>query len=159
MGESGPEFPADLVEFLESGVSILVGTRNADLRPASARAMGARVEARSRKLTVYLPEAVSATTLANLRDNASIAVTFSRPLTHHSMQLKGRVLSVRPSDEADRAVQRAYRAAYGEQLDAVGLPRNVSSRIVWWPSVAIEVSVGDVFIQTPGPSAGRPLAV
>ena len=85
------------------------------------------------------------------------AVTFSRPLTHYSIQVKGVASGVRPSTEADRVVQERYRAAYTEQLHAVGLPRAVAKRIAWWPSVAIDISVRDLFVQTPGPSAGRRL--
>jgi hypothetical protein len=159
MGESGRVLPADLVEFFESGVSILVATRDSGMRPICARAAGASVRAggAARAITVYLAETVAAETVANLRDNGQIAVTFSRPLTHYSIQVKGTCADVRPSSEEDRNVQLRYRAAYTEQLHAVGLPRTVAARLSWWPSVAIDVAVGDLFVQTPGPTAGRKL--
>jgi hypothetical protein len=157
MSEGCRALPADLVEFFESGVSILVGTRDADLRPACARAIGASVRAAQRVVTIYLPEAAAARTVANLRDNHRIAVTFSRPLTHYSVQIKGACASVRPSGDEDRAAQQRYRAAYIEQLHAIGLPRTVSARIAWWPSLAVDIDVQELFIQTPGPNAGRRL--
>jgi hypothetical protein len=153
----GRTLPGDLVEFFESGVSILVGTRDAGLRPSCARAMGAAVHESKRTVTIHLPEAVSARTVENLRDNGRIAVTFSRPLTHYSIQIKGTCTGVRPSGDDDRAVQQRYRAAYFEQLHAVGLPRAVSGRIVFWPSIAIDLEVHGIFVQTPGPTAGRRL--
>jgi hypothetical protein len=119
--------------------------------------MGAAVGASGRAVTIYLPEAASARTVDNLRDNHRIAVTFSRPLTHHSIQIKGTCTAIRPSGDDDRAVQERYRAAYFEQLHAIGLSRSMSGRFVWWPSVAIEFDVEDVFVQTPGPAAGRRL--
>jgi hypothetical protein len=157
MGDSGPALSPDLVELFESGVSILVATRDAELRPACARGAGARVRAADGVVTVYLPQAAAARTLANLRDNAQIAVTFSRPLTHYSIQLKGTCFEPRVSAEEDRAVQQAYRAAYGEQLHAVGLARAVAARLAWWPSFALDIAVRDLFVQTPGPGAGRRL--
>jgi hypothetical protein len=157
MGDSGPVLPADLVEFFESGVSILVATRDAQLRPACARGAGARVRASEGIVTVYLPEAVAAPTVANVVANGRIAVTFSRPLTHYSIQVKGTCDGSRPGTEEDRAVQLRYRAAYCEQLHAVGLPRAAAARLAWWPSVALDVAVRDLFVQTPGPNAGRRL--
>jgi hypothetical protein len=157
MGDSGCALPPDLVEFFESGVSILIATRDTALRPACARAAGARVRASDRIVTVYLPQGTAVLTAANLRDNGQIAVTFSRPLTHYSVQLKGTCLGPRPSGAEDRAVQQRYRAAYAEQLHAVGLPRAVAARLAWWPSVALDIAVRDLFVQTPGPGAGRRL--
>jgi hypothetical protein len=158
MGDSSPVLPADLAEFFESGVSILVATRDAQLRPTCARGAGARVRAPERIVTIYLPEAVAAPTVANVGANGRIAVTFSRPLTHYSIQIKGTCHGSRPGTEEDRSVQLRYRAAYAEQLQAVGLPRAATARLAWWPSVALDVAVHDLFVQTPGPNAGRRLA-
>ena len=66
MSDLGHPLPGDLVEFFESGVSILVATRDTTLRPACARAIGASVRANDRVVTIYLPEAASRRTLANL---------------------------------------------------------------------------------------------
>jgi hypothetical protein len=145
------------VEFFESGVSILVATRDAALRPACARGAGASVRAPEGVVTVYLPTAVAARTLANVDDNGQIAVTFSRPLTHYSIQIKGICAGTRAGTDEDRAIQQRYRAAYTEQLHAVGLPRATAARLAWWPSVAIDIAVRDFFVQTPGPNAGRRL--
>jgi hypothetical protein len=157
MGDPGRALPADLAEFFESGVSILVATRDAALRPACIRGAGASVRAAEGVVTVYLPQATAARTLANVLDNGQIAVTFSRPLTHHSIQIKGTCGEPRASTEEDRALQQRYRAAYAEQLYAVGLPRATAGRLAWWPSVAIDIAVRDLFVQTPGPTAGRRL--
>jgi len=87
--------PADLAEFLESGISILVGTRDAGLRPATVRAMGAAVQREARSLTLYVPDATGGQTLANLRDNGQIAATFSRAIDHRTIQVKGRCTGIR----------------------------------------------------------------
>ena len=157
MGDSSRALPADLAEFFESGVSILVATRDAELRPACVRGAGASVRAAEGVVTVYLPQATAARTLANVRDNGQIAVTFSRPLTHYSIQIKGVCALSRAGTEEDRALQQRYRAAYAEQLHAVGLPRAAAARLAWWPSVAVDIAVSDLFVQTPGPTAGRRL--
>jgi hypothetical protein len=47
---------------------------------------------------------------------------------------------------------------FEEVLDAIGLPRRVTHRIAHWPAFAIEMTVEQIFDQTPGPKAGVPLA-
>jgi hypothetical protein len=158
MGDAPRRLPDELADFVESGVSILVGTADSRLRPACMRALGAQVARDRQTVTVYLPEATSRATLANLASTGRIAVAFSRPLDHRAIQIKGTCLGTRPATSDDRAVQERYRAAYFEQLHAVGVPRARARRFAWWPSVAVDVAVGEVFEQTPGPAAGRRLS-
>ena len=150
--------PDELADFVESGVSILVGTADDRLRPACMRALGARISHDRASVTVFLPEATARPTLTNLAANGRIAVAFSRPLDHRSIQIKGACLGTRPASHDDRSAQERYRAAYFEQLHAVGVARSVARRIAWWPSVAVDVAVTELFEQTPGPAAGRRLS-
>jgi hypothetical protein len=147
----------ELCEFVESGLSISVGTRNADLRPETMRAMGASVGADRRSVSVYLNAELAHATLANLSDNGRIAAVFSRPVDHRSLQIKGRLLGTRPATDADRALQERYLAGFVEQLYCVMVPRAVARRIRLWPSVVVSFSVEELFLQTPGPKAGTPL--
>lgn len=149
----------DLAELFESGVLAKVGTRDARLRPACTWAMGARVDRERGLVTLFIPEERARKTLENLRDNGLVAVTFSRPIDHRAIQLKGRCLSTGPTNEAERAFQERYRAAFGEHLQCVGWPRALVRRLVYWPSVAVVVQPGELFEQTPGPKAGTPLVV
>jgi hypothetical protein len=108
-------------------------------------------------LTVYLPEATATATLADLRDNGEIAITLSRAVDHRSVQVKGTCAAMRPGTGDDRAVQERYREAFLDQLQVVGLPRKVACRIQWWPSIAVDVVVRELYEQTPGPKAGQRL--
>ncbi|MCC6406928.1 MAG: pyridoxamine 5'-phosphate oxidase family protein [Planctomycetes bacterium] len=148
----------ELAEFLESGVSTLVGTRDASLRPDGMRAIGFRVERDGSQATVFLPAGTLGSNLANLRDNGRIAVCFSRPIDHRSMQLKGRVLAITEANEADRAQVDRFRAAYAQHLAFVGIPVRVTERMAHWPCWAVRFEVESIFVQTPGPGAGQPLA-
>jgi hypothetical protein len=156
---SGPTPPLteEIAELVASGVDVYVATRNRDLEPESMLAMGARVHADGHTLTVYLPEAPAAVTQNNLLENGEVAVTLNRPSDHKSVQVKGKCQGLRPSNEADRQLQMMARAALVEQFVVVGIPRSTTRRIVWWPSLALEVKVEAVFEQTPGPRAGEPL--
>jgi Pyridoxamine 5'-phosphate oxidase len=150
--------PAELVELVASGVDVYVATRDAELEPESMMAMGVRVHRELGTITVYLPTALADETLRNLEDNGQIAVTMIRPSDFKAVQLKGVCRSVRPSTETDREFQSIFRAALVGQLEIVGVPRCISRRFLWWPSVAVELTVQEAYGQTPGPAAGEPLA-
>jgi hypothetical protein len=86
-----------------------------------------------------------------------VALSLTRPSDDKSMQIKGKSRGVREATEAERSTQELLRGAMVEQLAVVGLPRAFTRRMPFWPSVAIDIDVTDVFVQTPGPSAGMPL--
>lgn len=156
-GLSGLLVPEDLVEFLESAVSIPFGTRDAQNRPASMRAMGVSVPPDRESILAHLPEATAERTLANLKDNGRVAVTFSRPSDYRSLQIKGRCVEVRPSTSEERTKQEIYLAGFVEELAIVGMAREASARLTYWPSVTVRVVIEAMFEQTPGPSAGKVL--
>ncbi|MBL8858111.1 MAG: pyridoxamine 5'-phosphate oxidase family protein [Planctomycetes bacterium] len=148
--------PTELAEFLQSGISILVGTRDARLTPEAARVLGARIENGGREVVAFLSKATAERTLANLRDNGRAAVCFTS-VDHRSYQIKGRALEVRDADEDDRKLIERYRAAVAQHFGTVGLPPRLTYRMSYWPAHALRVAVEEVFIQTPGPGAGGPL--
>jgi hypothetical protein len=144
----------DVVDLLGTGVDVIVATRDARLTPECAVGMGLRVHADRRHVTVFVARALVGPTLSNLEDNGQIAVTFCRPIDHRAVQVKGRCVGVRDGGPADRDVQDTYRGLYAEQLAAFGIPRAITRRFAWWPSVALDVEVHEAFTQTPGPGAG-----
>lgn len=154
-----PTIAEDLVELIASGVDVYVATRDAQLEPESMLAMGIRAHQDRCSLTVYLPQSLADVTCRNIRDNGEIAVTLIRPSDFKSVQLKGSARDIRAATETERELQAVFRAALVEQLETVGVPRCASRRLVWWPSWAVDVSVREVFGQTPGPAAGEPLKV
>lgn len=150
--------PSALVPFLESGVSVLVGTRDVRMKPACMRGVGARVAADGAELTVFLPAATAAVALANLADNGRIAVSFSRARDNRAVQVKGRVTEIRDADAADRERIERYRCELVEALGTVGVAPRFTLRLAHWPAHAVRLRVTAIFAQTPGPGAGAPLA-
>jgi len=146
---------AELVEFMEGGVSLLVGSRDGALRPTSARGFGVEIDAASGTATVFLAAAGAALTLGNLRENGQIALTFSRPVDHRSLQVKGSVLSITETDERQRGVQDRYFSLFCEGLVWSGLREHLLRRIRYYPSYAVSFRIESMFDQTPGPGAGR----
>jgi hypothetical protein len=146
----------EVIDLVESGVSILVGTRDAELRPASVRGVGARVSRDRTAVTVYVPEATAGRAARNLRENGEIAVAFSRPIDNLAVQVKGRCDRLVMAGEDERMFPERYAVAFVEMTYAVGMPRGLMKRMTVWPAWAATFQVRDVFSQTPGPGAGRP---
>jgi len=152
-----PPLSEDLLAFVASGVDVLVATRDENLMPESMVAIGALPHQDLRTFTTYLPEALADATVRNLLRNGDVAISLVRPTDHKAVQIKGKFITLRRSTEADKAIQSLGRAALVEQFAHIGIPRPVSRRLKWWPSLAIDVRVETVYLQTPGPGAGEPL--
>jgi hypothetical protein len=149
--------PPAIVELLQTGVSVNVGTRDADLMPECTRGWGIWVEEDLTTVTLLLTESASRQTLVNLRDIGLIAITCSRPTDHVTCQLKGTVSRVRPATAQDYERQKQWRRAFLGELLAVGVPTEQVEAIIMQPAVAVEMQVTGVFAQTPGPGAGEPV--
>lgn len=146
-----------LAEFLQQGLGIHVGTRDARHQPNGARALALTVDADGAHLTVYLAKVAATRLLADLESNRQIAVSLGRPVDDRACQVKGVVTAIRAARAAERAVVTAQFEGFRDQLDAIGIPRVLTERWATWPAMAIEFRATAVFEQTPGPGAGEAL--
>jgi hypothetical protein len=147
--------PDSIAHLLETGVSVMVGTRNASLMPECTRAWGIRVAPDRHAVTVFLSETFAGETIDNLRANGMIAVTCTRPTDHITCQLKGRVTAIARMTQAGRDRCRQWHHDFMAELQAVGVPPELPEAWIVEPTVAVEFAVSEVFDQTPGPGAGR----
>jgi hypothetical protein len=149
--------PDELAAFLESGVSIVVATRDGELSPDGAAGMAVRVHADRSHLTVFLYEEAARRVLRNLKSHPEIALDLDLPTTHRACQVKGLYVSSRRAKAAERAEVERQGEAFAADLEAIGIPRVMLAGWKTWPCTAIEVRVTQLFEQTPGPGAGEPL--
>jgi hypothetical protein len=150
--------PVKIVRFLEERANIgFAGTRDRDLVPSGHRVSGWQVDADGRTLTAFVPASAEARLIESLSNNGAIAVTLEEVGTHETYQIKGRYLSHRPVqpkeiDVANRARDRFARGLHSlypdDRLVAL-LKASIPT-----PSLAVEIEVQEVFLQTPGPGAG-----
>ena len=145
----------------ESGVAIVIGTRDAQLVPEVARAWGARVlpDRGAIDLCVGLPS--GRRTLSNLTDNGQMAVTAVRPSDYRQVQIKGRAVQVLEPTPEDRLHADRHREAFTREVEQVGIPAELCPR--FWahddPDATVKVRFvpEEAYDQTPGPDAGRSL--
>jgi predicted pyridoxine 5'-phosphate oxidase superfamily flavin-nucleotide-binding protein len=147
--------PDSIVQLLKTGVSVMVGTRDASLMPECTRAWGIRVGSDRSAVTIFLSEAIAGKTVDNLRENGKIAVTCTRPTDHITCQIKGHVRSMKPVSPGNRETSRRWHREFMAELTAIGVPSALGEAWIVEPTVAVEIAVTDVFDQTPGPAAGK----
>lgn len=147
--------PSSIVDLLQTGVSVVVGTRDSTLMPECTRAWGIRVGKGRRSVTIFLTETISRKTLQNLRDNGLVAISCTRPTDHVACQLKGRLRAIRPAKPRDREHSRQWHREFLGELVAIGVPASVGEAWITEPALAVDIDVTDVFHQTPGPGTGE----
>ena len=147
--------PDRLVDFVHGPVIGWVGTRDARLRPAVTWTFGARVSAAGDEITAFIPDVEIELTRANLAHNGIVAYTVVRPSSHESYQFKGKLTGLRPTSEEERAVQDILLSKLVVELPM--FPPVLLTGFITTPSTALTFTVEHVFVQTPGPGAGRQL--
>jgi hypothetical protein len=146
--------------FLVGPVAINVASRSATLAPSIARAYGCRVSGDRRQIVVFLSSSRSEAVLRDLAEGTPIAVIFSRPKTHESLQLKGERANVRPLEPGDRERMRRYGEAFAAEICALGYPAELAQALlagVDEDAVGVGFEPSALFEQTPGPHAGERL--
>ncbi len=151
---------AALAGFIQGGVSVVIASSNAGLEPDVVRGCGCRVSRDLRRVTVLFDRSRDDRVLDDFAANGRIAVVFTQPSTHRTIQLKGTDAALVRTASSDRLVMQAHREMWIEELGLVGYTREFSAA-VWGPLpetlAAIAFTPTSAFQQTPGPGAGQPL--
>ncbi len=147
-----------LTEFLEQGLAIHIGTRNARMEPNGCRVTAVRVEDQGRHLIAYLPKAATPVVIEDLRDNGQAALSFARPSDDRAVQVKGEFIDSRDANDGEQGFVLGQLEALKRQLELVGIPAKASSTWKLWPCTAVRIRVTAIFSQTPGPDAGSVLS-
>ena len=145
----------DLAAFMASPVMIILGTCDESLAPDIARAVGAVVRGEEGSVDLMVSEWQWPQTVANVRANGRLAATFARPSDYVSYQIKGTARAVPTTAEHTTQAGRYIRRV-ASTLGELGLePRIVAPWLVDRDLVVFELSVQEIFVQTPGAKAGQ----
>ena len=150
--------PDDLLALIARGVSCIVGSRDESLRPSIMRAVGSQVTDHGAAITVYLSRSQSRQLLQDIASTGHVAVVFSEPASHRTVQLKARAASIRAATEADRPALDRYLASMEHEIGRVGYPVQIARAMLAYrleDVVAVSFTPEQAFDQTPGPRAGR----
>jgi hypothetical protein len=145
---------------IAKGVSAIVASSDAALKPSLMRAVGAEISADAREITLWLSRSSARQLLLDIAATGRIAVVFSEPATHRTVQLKGSRVTTRAATQADRAALVRYLASMEDEVGRVGYgPRYVQAMLGHRleDTVAVSFEPDEAFDQTPGPRAGAKL--
>jgi hypothetical protein len=152
--------PAELLTMIERGCSVIVGSRDEQCVPSVVRALGSRVDPARGCITVYLWQPQAAQVLEDIAATGHLAVVYSQPSTHRTVQFKARRADIRAATAEDEATLLRYRAAMEEELSRIGFPPQVAQVLLRYTAselVAVGFEPELAFDQTPGPRAGQAL--
>jgi hypothetical protein len=156
--QSPEDIPARVTDLVEGGATIFVATRDVALVPRIARAWGVKFSDPDGHLDLCVEAPPGSATRDDLAEDAEIALTFTRPSTHRSLQVKGRVLEVKEPEEAQLELAGHHHASFVLDAASVGLAPRLGSRIFDRGALlSVSLIPEEHYDQTPGPDAGARL--
>lgn len=151
---------ADLARFCQSGVSIVIASGDRDGWPVVGRGLACRIDGPG-PVRIVLRVSSNSALLDAVRDGGGLAVTFTRPTTHRSIQLKAAAAQIGALAPEDAPAARTQTAAFSADLVACGHPDEFAQAYcIFEPHdlTAVDFVPGQAFVQTPGPGAGSALS-
>jgi hypothetical protein len=144
--------------FLDRSLSVNVATSDRDGRPLVARAVAARVSPGGERLTVLIDGRANAALVAAVAETGRLAVVFTKPSTHRSIQIKDDAATVAAPTVEEAALPGPYIDGFIAELAGMGFTEAFVRAVMEFdPSdlVALHLDPAAVFDQTPGPKAGE----
>lgn len=147
----------DHAAFLQGRISITAASRDARRLPSVVRAAGCRVDRAAGQVTLLLATRQCGQLLADIAATGALAVVFSEPSTHRTLQFKGSDARATALQPGDHDLVAAHRQAFVDEIVPLGYTRELALTVHSVPQdelCAVTFSVDAVFEQTPGPRAG-----
>jgi len=149
----------ELEIFFQSGVAVKLAACGPNEFPIAGLGCGCRVLEDGR-LRILLARSRNAGLLTIVERGGGFAVTFSRPYTHRSIQVKGAKPVIALAETADCRAAAEQCEALRRELVAVGYPPSFAAaycHVDGEDIVGIDLVPAAAFVQTPGPGAGAEL--
>jgi hypothetical protein len=156
-----PLIPQDLLAMMARGVSVIVASRDLALRPSVMRAVGSQVASDGSSITVFVSRRQSRQLVQDVAATGHVAVVFSEPATHRTVQVKATRAMLRNAEASDAPVLARYLVSMEHEIQRVGYAPPMTRAMLAHQLddlVAISFEPEQAFDQTPGPKAGAPLS-
>jgi len=155
-----PLLSPEHIAMIDKGVSAIVASRNAAHRPSLMRAVGTGISADGGEVTVYVSRSQSRQLLQDVAATGHVAVVFSEPMSHRTVQVKARDAVLRAAVDSDVPVLRRYLRSMEHEVGHVGYDAAFVQAMLGHrldDVVAIRFYPDEAYDQTPGPKAGSAL--
>src|SRR3954452_1946128 len=125
-GPAHGRLSAELAAFCQSGISIVLASRDPNGRPVAGRGLACTVSPTG-TVRLIIARAPNERLLRALAGGSAIAATFTRPQNHRSIQLKSSRARVLDSVVTDRDVVDVQCAGFRDELISVGYPESFAA--------------------------------
>lgn len=152
-----PALTEDQAQFIQGPLSIVAASRDIRRVPSVARASACRVSDDRRRVTLLLPAQQCRQLLADIAATRAIAVVFTEPSSHRTLQFKGSDAAESPLADGDMERVRVHLRAFAEEIVPLGHARELALTVHDVPGgelTPVTFSIDAIFEQTPGPKAG-----
>ncbi len=154
---SGMTLSDEQIQFIESGVSISLASRDVRRVPSVSKGVGCTVAGDRRQVRVLVDAAQAGQLLADVAASGALAVVFCLPSSHRTLQLKGRDAREVALAPGEREVAERHRQAFAEDLLPLGYALPFARATHGFQAErlrALSFTLSDLYEQTPGPNAG-----
>ena len=150
--------PENTFEVIREGFGH-IGTASNEKMPSHTDTLGAVINDKKDSITFFVRKSLSEKVLANLEENGK-ATVFIGVVSHEAYQFKGQFVEARTLSYQEQEVSEKNRNQFIEIMGGMGLPKPAVQRLFGVePDIGITIKINDVFVQTPGPEAGKRLEI
>lgn len=156
-----PLLSPEHIAMIRKGVSCIVSSCDAGLKPSIMRAVGGTITEDGSLVTVFLARRQSRQLLQDIAASGRLAVVFGEPTTNRALQIKGSGASTRAAQPTDVPLLLSYLASMENEMSTIGYTRELARTMLAHQVedvVAVSFEPEQAFDQTPGPKAGTALA-
>jgi len=150
--------PGIIVEFLQRASVAAASTRDSNLVPHLHYVSAWEVSQDATEIICFIPSEFTDGLLSSLEDNGQFALTVEQIGPHETYQFKGDYVDSRPFEATDQPLYLDCRERFVTAcMPRFGISEDALRRFIASPGTAVRFKVREIFVQTPGPSAGKRL--
>ena len=149
--------PKETLKVLAGGFAHL-GTVSTELKPIHIDALGASVDPEKNLITFFVRTKTSENFLSCLGGKTPTSAFVGLP-THEAYQFKGAFAGTRALSAMDLKISETLIAELSEFMFAMGMNAEKAKNYFGTsPDIGIMIDVEKIYLQTPGPDAGKELS-
>ena len=157
---TGRKLSEEVDSFITSGVSITACARDSRLIPSISRILACTTQHQGALVRLFLVKSQALQLLRDIAANGEIAVVFSQPSSHKTLQVKGTHAHQTAVLDSELAVIETSCQSFADNVFLLGFDYKFSRAFQHYTPTdltAIEFTLRAVFEQSPGPDAGCPI--
>lgn len=166
MTDSAPPSLPQLIQaeaaFMQSGLSLIAASRNAQNHPSSALVLACRILEQGQQINIVVRPSQCPEFLRDVREQGVVAFACSQVGTHRSLQIKSRRAKVGVIDAGDIGEIVGQTSAFIESVVSFDhIPEAVMRAYTHFELhdlAVISFRPDEIYTQTPGPNAGAKIA-